>query len=84
MSSAGEGQSVAGQVGTGGPKVELVADHGDIDITRMDAPPVPPEPPLPPVPLVPPLPPAPGAKSLRHFRPSKDANGEPPAQPVVQ
>jgi DUF4097 and DUF4098 domain-containing protein YvlB len=84
VSSAGEGQSVAGQVGTGGPKVELVADHGDIDITRMDAPPVPPEPPLPPVPPVPPLPPAPGAKSLRHFRPSKDANGEPPAQPVVQ
>jgi len=83
VNSAGEGQSVAGQVGTGGPQVELVADHGDIDISRMDAPPVPPLPPLPPVP---PMPPMPGTKSLRHFRPSRDANGnaETTAKPVVQ
>jgi DUF4097 and DUF4098 domain-containing protein YvlB len=81
VNSAGEGQSVAGQVGTGGPRVELVADHGDIDISRMDAPPVPPQPPVPPAP---PQPPPPGAKSLRHFRPSKDADGNTTAQPVVQ
>jgi DUF4097 and DUF4098 domain-containing protein YvlB len=81
VSSAGEGQSVAGQVGTGGPRVELVADHGDIDISRMDTPPAPPQPPVPPAP---PQPLAPGAKSLRHFRPSKDANGDTTAQPVVQ
>jgi DUF4097 and DUF4098 domain-containing protein YvlB len=80
VSGAGEGQTIAGQVGVGGPKIELTADHGDIDINRMDAPPLPPLPPLPPVPPAP----LPGAKSLRHFRPSKDANGDTTPQPVVQ
>ena len=39
VSSAGEGQSVSGQVGGGGPRIELVADHGDIEIAAMEAPP---------------------------------------------
>jgi DUF4097 and DUF4098 domain-containing protein YvlB len=77
--SAGEGQSIAGKVGAGGPRVELVADHGDIDITGME--PVPPEPPAPPAP---PEPPAPGTRPLRHLRPSKSPNGETSGQPVVQ
>jgi DUF4097 and DUF4098 domain-containing protein YvlB len=79
VSSAGEGQSVSGQVGRGGPRIELVADHGDIAITPIEAPPAP-EPPVPPVPPVPPLPPA-GTKQLRHFH-AKDAASNP--QPVVQ
>jgi DUF4097 and DUF4098 domain-containing protein YvlB len=72
---SGEGHSVAGQVGSGGPRIELVADHGDIEINTMDEPPAVPAPPAPPEP-----PAAPGAKSLRHLRPPKDAT----AQPVVQ
>ena len=43
VKSAGEGQSIAGKVGAGGPRIDLVADHGDIEITAME--PVPPEPP---------------------------------------
>jgi DUF4097 and DUF4098 domain-containing protein YvlB len=76
VSSVGEGQSVAGQVGSGGPRIELVADHGNIEITAMDALPAPPQPPAVPEPLSPPPPPAPpaaGAKPLRHFHASKDS-----------
>ncbi len=57
VNSAGEGQSMAGQVGTGGPRVELVADHGDIDISRDGCPRRSAHA------ASPPLPPAPGAKS---------------------
>jgi DUF4097 and DUF4098 domain-containing protein YvlB len=82
VSSAGEGQSVSGQVGGGGPRIELVADHGDIAITPIEAPPapVPPVPPVPPLAPLPPVPPA-GTKQLRHFH-AKDAATNP--QPVVQ
>ena len=82
VSSAGEGQSISGKVGAGGPRIELIADHGDIEITGMErfrraafttapcratAPPAPP-----------------GAKSMRHLRPSKGASGDvSSAQPVV-
>jgi DUF4097 and DUF4098 domain-containing protein YvlB len=76
VTSAGEGQSVSGQVGAGGPHVDLVADHGDIEITATDAPSA--SPPSP----VPPAPPPPDAKSIRHLRSSKGA--ETNAQPVVQ
>jgi DUF4097 and DUF4098 domain-containing protein YvlB len=85
VSSAGEGQSISGKVGAGGPKVTLVADHGDIEISEME--PLPPEPPSPPTVPTPPSPPAPpGTKSMRHLRPSKTASGdgETSAQPVVQ
>jgi DUF4097 and DUF4098 domain-containing protein YvlB len=75
VSSAGEGQSVSGRVGGGGPRIELVADHGDIEIAGMEVPPVPPVPPAPPAPPE-------GARSMRHLRPPKDAAN--PAQPVVQ
>ena len=83
VSSAGEGQSVSGQVGGGGPRMELVADHGDITITPVEAPPAPPEPPAMPAMPAPPAPPAPpaGTKQLRHFH-AKDAASNP--QPVVQ
>ncbi len=82
--SAGEGQSITGQVGGGGPTIELVADHGDIEITGMESPPEPPEPPAVPAPPAPPAPP--GAKSMRHLRPSKNASGdaETSGRPVVQ
>jgi DUF4097 and DUF4098 domain-containing protein YvlB len=80
VSSAGEGQSISGKVGGGGPRVELVADHGDIEITGME--PLPPEPPTPPTPPEPP--PPPGTKPLRHLRPSKSVSGETGGQPVVQ
>jgi DUF4097 and DUF4098 domain-containing protein YvlB len=83
VASAGEGQSVSGQVGGGGPRIELVADHGDITIGSIDAPPeapAPPEPPAVPAPPAPPAPPA-GTKQLRHFH-ARDAASNP--QPVVQ
>jgi DUF4097 and DUF4098 domain-containing protein YvlB len=78
--SAGEGQSTNGKVGAGGPRIELVADHGDIEITGME--PVPSEPPAPPTPPLPPLPP--GSKPPRHLRPSKNPSEETGGQPVVQ
>jgi hypothetical protein len=83
VNTAGEGQTVVGQVGTGGPRIELVTDHGDIAITATDAealpaaPPAPPEPPAPPAPPVPP-----GRKLMRHLRPANSA--EPAPQPVIQ
>jgi DUF4097 and DUF4098 domain-containing protein YvlB len=79
VSSAGEGQSLAGQVGAGGPRIELIADHGDIQITAIDTPPAPPA-----APPAPPAPPPPGSKAIRHLHATKGANGEPSAQPVVQ
>jgi hypothetical protein len=71
---------VSGQVGGGGPRIELVADHGDITISPIEAPPAPPEAPAPPEPPAPPAPPA-GTKQLRHFH-AKGAASNP--QPVVQ
>ena len=82
ISSLGEGHSVAGQVGSGGPKVDLLADHGDIEITRMDMAVAPPEPPAAPAPPAPPAPP--GGKSVRRLHPARNATGEPNAPPVVQ
>jgi DUF4097 and DUF4098 domain-containing protein YvlB len=88
LTSAGESQSISGQVGKGGPRIALVSDHGDIAITAMDVvpepppPPTAPSPPGSPAPPAPPAPPGPGGKSLRHLRPPKDANSS--AQPIVQ
>ena len=80
ITHSGVGHSLSGQVGAGGPRIELTTDHGDIAITRSDALP----PPLPrkrpfrregPHPPEPPRPPAPpGTKSLRHFHPARGAN----------
>jgi DUF4097 and DUF4098 domain-containing protein YvlB len=78
-SSGDEGHSVAGQVGAGGPKVELLSDHGDIEITRGPSslsPPAPPSPPEPPAP--------PGAKSIRRLHPANRPTGEPADPPIVQ
>ena len=72
VTSAGEGQSVSGKVGGGGPRIELVADHGDIEITAMEA--APPVPPAPPRHLPHPPRPPPEAKSMRHFHSSKSAD----------
>ena len=36
VESMGRGQSISGTVGSGGPKVELIAGHGDIRIDRTD------------------------------------------------
>src|SRR5580704_10539400 len=82
VTSAGQGQSVTGKVGRGGPHIELVADHGDIEINAMDVPPAPPVPPAAPAPPEPPAPPAPGSKPMRHLHTSKGADAA--AQPVVQ
>jgi hypothetical protein len=82
VTSAGQGQSVTGKVGRGGPHIELVADHGDIEINAMDVPPAPPVPPAAPAPPEPPAPPAPGSKPMRHLHTSKGADAG--AQPVVQ
>ena len=79
VTNAGQGQSVTGKVGGGGPHIELVADHGDIEINAMDLPPTPPSPPAPPEP---PAPPSPGSKPIRHLHPPKGADAV--AQPVVQ
>jgi DUF4097 and DUF4098 domain-containing protein YvlB len=68
VSSLGDSHSVTGQVGAGGPAVELMSDHGDIEITTGDvAPPAPPSPPAPPAFPVPPAPPGPPGAKIRHF-----------------
>ncbi len=83
VNSAGEGQSLTGQVGTGGPGIELVTDHGDIAITAVEAEPVPPLPPVAPMAPVPPSPPqAPGGRPMRHLHGARDAGPNP--QPVIQ
>jgi DUF4097 and DUF4098 domain-containing protein YvlB len=85
VTSTGSGHTIAGKVGRGGPRVELAADHGDIEITTTDMPPAPPAPPeLPgvPSPPSPPSPPAPGQKPIRHLHPAKGADTG--AQPVEQ
>jgi DUF4097 and DUF4098 domain-containing protein YvlB len=74
VSSAGEGESLSGQVGEGGPSITLAADHGDITIATTEAEPLPPMPPVPPEP--------PGAKPMRHLRSSKIAGPAP--EPVIQ
>jgi DUF4097 and DUF4098 domain-containing protein YvlB len=81
VTSVGEGHSLSGQVGGGGPRIDLVADHGDIQIAAIEAPPAVPEPeaPEPPEPPAPPAPP--GSKTPRHFH-AKDTNN--PAPPVEQ
>jgi DUF4097 and DUF4098 domain-containing protein YvlB len=78
ITSTGQGHTIAGKVGGGGPRVELVTDHGDIEIATNDQPPSPPTPPEPPSPPEPP----PGQKPIRHLHPAKGADTG--AQPVVQ
>jgi DUF4097 and DUF4098 domain-containing protein YvlB len=83
VTSTGSGHTIAGTVGRGGPRVELTADHGDIEITPADMPPSPPAPPdvpMPPSTPAPPAPPAPGQKPMRHLHPAQGAS----AQPVIQ
>jgi len=83
ITSIGSGHAIAGKVGRGGPRVELVTDHGDIEIATTDLPPSPPAPPEPPEPPSPPEPPAPpGQKTMRHLHAGKGADSG--AQPVVQ
>jgi DUF4097 and DUF4098 domain-containing protein YvlB len=83
VTSTGQGHTIAGKVGGGGPRVELVTDHGDIEITNTDLPPAPPAPPELPSPPAPPTAPAPpGQKPIRHLHPAKGADTS--AQPVVQ
>jgi len=74
VTSAGEGQSISGKVGAGGPHIGLTTDHGDIEISTMEVePPAPPTPPAAPEAPVPPAPPAPPGKGMRHFHASRDA-----------
>jgi DUF4097 and DUF4098 domain-containing protein YvlB len=84
VSGSGEGHSVSGQVGSGGPKVELLADHGDIEITQSEggftAPPAPPEAPVAPAPPAPPMP----GKPSRHLHSGRNASEEPSAPTIVQ
>jgi DUF4097 and DUF4098 domain-containing protein YvlB len=83
ITSTGQGHTIAGKVGEGGPRVELAPDHGDIEITNTDLPPAPPAPPEFPSPPSPPSPPAPpGQKPMRHLHPAKGADNS--AEPVVQ
>ena len=74
-----EGHTIAGQVGTGGPRVELVADHGDIEVITADVPPAPLAPPAVPTP---PMPPAPPGARVRHFHASPEPGTS--EKPIVQ
>ncbi len=86
VTSTGQGHAITGTVGKGGPRVELTADHGDIEITATDLPPSPPAPPSGPAPPDVPSPPSPPSppgsshKPIRHLHPAKGAS----AQPVEQ
>jgi DUF4097 and DUF4098 domain-containing protein YvlB len=59
MTSSDEKKSAQGQVGKGGPSIELSTNHGDVQIRKGGS-----AVPLPPTPPTPPAPPA-GAKHLR-------------------
>jgi hypothetical protein len=72
VTSSGSRKTVEGQVGSGGPHLELTTGHGDLQLRRGG--PVAPAVPKPPVPPVPPA----GAK---HLKPPKDAAT---AQPTEQ
>jgi DUF4097 and DUF4098 domain-containing protein YvlB len=80
VNSSGDSHSITGQVGAGGPSVELMSDHGDIEITITDV--APPAPPVPPVPPVPPLPPLPPGGKIRHFHAPPTPG--PSEKPIVQ
>ncbi len=74
-----------GTVGSGGPKIDLAARHGDISIKKgdMSMPPLPPMPSLPHVPAVPKvapmpkMPPIPPSGAVKHLKPSDDVKAEP-------
>jgi DUF4097 and DUF4098 domain-containing protein YvlB len=78
VTSVGEGHSIQGQVGSGGPQVALTTDHGDLEIRAIDAATEPPAPPAPPQP--PQTPAAPGSKPLRHLHPVNGAEPHPVSQ----
>ncbi len=78
VSSVGSGQTTQGQVGSGGPRIELTTDHGDLEIRETDATVEPPE--APEAPDAPEPPPPPGGKGLRHFHPGRGADAHPIAQ----
>jgi DUF4097 and DUF4098 domain-containing protein YvlB len=84
VSGEGEGHSVSGKVGSGGPKVTLQSDHVDIQITQSEggfvAPPAPPAPPEPPAPPPPPVP----GRPTRHLHSNRSTTEEPNAPTVVQ
>ncbi|HVW78030.1 MAG TPA: DUF4097 family beta strand repeat-containing protein [Alloacidobacterium sp.] len=74
MTNSGDRKTAQGQVGNGGPHLELTTNHGDIQIRKSGpgaplAPPAPPKPPAPPA----------GAKHLHE--PQGESS---PAQPVAQ
>jgi DUF4097 and DUF4098 domain-containing protein YvlB len=82
-SSLGDSHSMTGKVGAGGPSVELMSDHGDIEITTEDVtPPAPPSPPSPPAVPAPPSRPSPPGAKVRHFHAAHEA--ETSEKPIVQ
>jgi DUF4097 and DUF4098 domain-containing protein YvlB len=82
-SNLGDSHSVSGKVGAGGPAVELMSDHGDIEINVGDvAPPEPPTPPVPPNVPTPPSPPSPPGAKVRHFHATHEAGSS--EKPIVQ
>jgi hypothetical protein len=74
--SNGDRKSAQGQVGNGGPHIELESGHGDLQLRRGDASSAAPTRPARPTPPEPPTPPS-GAK---HLHTSKEANEQPTEQ----
>ncbi len=69
-STEGENKLATFQIGSGGPKIVLSAENGDVRIKKGSA--------LPPAPEAPPTPKQPTAPDAQHLKPSKGL----PAQPV--
>ena len=83
VQEAGEGKTISGKIGTGGPTFSVTSEHGDIEISRIDMSAAPPAlPSLPRIPPLPPLAPLPGGKAMRHLHTAKPT--QPPPQPVEQ
>ena len=75
ITGSDEHRSANGQVGSGGVKIDLTAQHGDISIRKGDliAPSMPPMPPMPAMPPMPNMPQGP----VKHLRPPKIAEPAP-------
>ena len=80
VSGSDEHHSASGEVGEGGPKIELNVRHGDISIKKgdMSMPAIPPPPALPHMPAMPQVPKVPAPSGpVKHLHPSQDEKVDP-------
>jgi len=74
VNSSDDRKTAQGQIGSGGPHLDLSTGHGDLQLRKGDT-----AFSVPPVPKVPPVPPVPPA-GVKHLHAPKDANEQPTEQ----